>query len=31
MRKGSNIFIVLNDIDSTNNYANHLIHTGHGC
>jgi BirA family transcriptional regulator, biotin operon repressor / biotin---[acetyl-CoA-carboxylase] ligase len=28
MRKGSNIFIVLNDLDSTNNYANHLIHTG---
>ncbi len=28
MRKGSNIFIVLNDVDSTNNYANHLIHAG---
>jgi BirA family transcriptional regulator, biotin operon repressor / biotin---[acetyl-CoA-carboxylase] ligase len=28
MRKGSNIFIILNDIDSTNNYANHLIHAG---
>jgi BirA family transcriptional regulator, biotin operon repressor / biotin---[acetyl-CoA-carboxylase] ligase len=28
MRKGSKYFIVLNDIDSTNNYANHLIRAG---
>jgi BirA family transcriptional regulator, biotin operon repressor / biotin---[acetyl-CoA-carboxylase] ligase len=28
MRKGSKYFIVLNDLDSTNNYANHLISEG---
>jgi BirA family transcriptional regulator, biotin operon repressor / biotin---[acetyl-CoA-carboxylase] ligase len=28
MRKGSKYFIVLNEIDSTNNYANHLIVAG---
>jgi len=28
MRKGSKYFIILNDLDSTNNYANHLILAG---